>query len=192
MKLKSNIGITLAVVAFASGAHAASVIGSINFSSGPGGGVILQDSAGNVTTDLALAAGIKEWQLAEVETSSGSFISVADGESVVFSQPWVFDPSSPMNPLWSIEGFGDFTFNLFSTTIELRNSNFLLISGTGIITSSNFDATPATWFFSTQSGATDGKFSWSSTTQAVPETGVPALLGAALLAGCFLRRRNPP
>jgi hypothetical protein len=190
MKLKTKIGITLAIISLASGVQAASVIGSINFSSGPGGGVILQDSAGNVTTNLALAFGIKEWQLPKVEVSSGSFMSVPNGESVVFSQPWVFDPSTPMTPLWSIPGFGDFTFSLASSTIEFRDSNFLLISGSGTITGSNFEATPATWTFSTQGVATEGKFSWSSTTQAVPESGVSALLATAMLGLCLLRRRN--
>lgn len=181
----------LAVVAFGSGAQAASVIGSINFSSGPGGGVILQDSAGNAITDLNAAVGIKEWQLPQVEASSGSFISVPDGQSVAFAPVWIFDPSTPLTPLWTIAGFGDFTFNLSSTTIELRNSDFLLISGTGTITSTDFDATPATWYFSTQSDSAEGKFSWSSSTQAVPESGTPALLGAAMLGVCLLRRRIP-
>jgi len=191
MKFKSKIGTALAVVTLATGAQAASIIGSINFSSGPGGGVILQDSAGNVTMDFALAAGIKEWQLPKVEVSSGSFESVPDGASVVFTQPWIFDPSTPAAPLWSIAGFGDFAFTLSSATVK-RYSNFLLISGTGTITGSNFDPTPATWTFTTQGVATNGKFSASSTTQAVPETGAPALLGAALLWACLLRRRNFP
>jgi len=192
MKLKSKIGTAIAVVALATGAQAASIIGSINFSSGPGGGVILQDSAGNVTMDFALAAGIKEWQSPEVEVSSGSFASVPDGESVGFTQPWIFDPSTAAAPLWSIAGFGDFAFILSTATIGFRDSNFLLISGTGTLTGNNFDPTPATWTFTTQGVATDGKFSWSSTTEAVPETGAPALLGTALLWGCLLRRRNFP
>jgi len=196
MKLKSNIGSVLATVALAtfalgSEAQAASVIGVINFSSALNGGVILQDSAGNVTTDLALARGVKEWLVPKVDTSSDSFISVPDGQSVSFSpQPWVFNPSTPMNPLWTIAGFGDFTFNLSSTTFTLQDSNVLLISGTGTISGTNFEATPANWFFSTQGPATDGKYSWSSATEVVPETGTTALLSAALLGVCFLRRRD--
>lgn len=189
MKLKSKIGFAFATVALASGAQAASVIGSINFSSGSGGGVILQDSAGNATTDLAAATGVKEWLVPEVDTRSGSFLSVPTGQSVSISQPWVFNPSTPMTPLWNIVGFGNFTFNLSSTTIALQNSSTLLISATGTITGTGFDTTPATWFFTTQGPATEGKFSWSSSTTAVPEAGTSALLGAALLGVCVLRRR---
>lgn len=190
MKLNSKISPILAAIALGSGAEAASVIGVINFSSGPGGGVILQDSAGNATTDLTAATGVKEWLLPEVDATSGSFISVPDGQSVSMSQPWVFAPSTPMTPLWTIAGFGDFTFNVSSTTITLQDNIFLQISATGTLTGTNFDATPATWLFTTQGGPSDGKFSWSSETAAVPETSSPALLGAALLGACFMRRRK--
>lgn len=190
MKPNSKIPPILAAIALGSVAQAASVVGVINFSSGPGGGVILQDSAGNATTDLAAATGVKEWLLPEVDATSGSFISVPDGQSVSFSQPWIFDPSTPTTPLWTIVGFGDFTFNLSSTTIVVRNSGLLIISATATLTGANFDATPATWLFSTSGGPSEGKFSWSSETAAVPEASSSALLGAALLGLCFLRCRN--
>ena len=187
MKLISKIWSAFTVVALGSGAQAASIIGVINFSSGDGGGVVLQDSAGNVTTDLAAATGVKEWLVPEVDSKSGSFLSVPEGQSVSFSQPWVFNPSTPMTPLWS---FGDFTFNLSSIDFRLQNSSTLSIKASGTFTSTTpgLDPTPADWFFTTQSPATDGKFSWSAS--AVPETGTSALLGAALLGVCFLRRRK--
>lgn len=190
MKLSSKISLLLVAFAFGSVAQAASVIGLINFTSGPGGGIILQDSAGNSTTDLTAAVGVKEWLSPEVDATSDSFTSVPDGQSVLFSQPWIFDPSTPINPLWTITGSGDFTFTIASTMIELRTSQVLLISATGTLTGTNFDATPATWLFATQGGPSEGKFSWSSETAAVPEPGSPALIGAALLGACFLRRKN--
>ena len=189
MKLTSKIGSAFAAVALGSSAHSATIIGSINFSSGANGGIILQDSAGNITTNPAMAVGVQSWLFPKVDTRSGSFISVPNGQSVAFSQPWIFTPSTPMSPLWTIVGFGDFTFNLASSTIARQDNDFLLIEGTGTLTGTDFEPTPGKWFFSTQGVATESKFSWSSSTTAVPEGGTAALLGAAMLTVCFLRRR---
>lgn len=174
----------------ASGAHAASITGVINFSSAPGGGVRLQNSGGILTNNILQAAGIQEWLLPQVDLRSGSFVTVTQGASVSMPNAWIFNPSTPLSPLWSIPGPDNFAFYLSSATIELQSA-FLLISGTGILTGTGYDPTPATWFFSTQGVATRGKYSWSSSITAVPEAGTPALIGAALLGACFLRRRNP-
>lgn len=190
MNQTSIIGFAIAAMTLGCAAQAATIIGSISFSSGPNGGVVLQDSGAIVTTNVLNAAGIQSWLFPQVDLRSDSFVSVSSGQAVSFPQAWVFNPSTPSNPLWTIEGPDNFAFNLFDATIVLQNE-FLLIAGTGTLTGTGFTATPATWFFSTRGTATDGKFGWSSTTTAVPELGVPALLGAALLGGCFLRRRNP-
>ena len=189
MKLTSTILSAFAAVALGSTAHAASIIGSINFSSGGNGGIILQDSVGNVTVNPLLAVGVQSWLFPKVDTRSGSFISVPNGQSVTFSQPWIFNPSSPMTPLWTIVGFGNFTFNLASSVTKLQDNDFLLIEGTGTLTGDNFDDTPGIWFFTTQGPATESKFSWSSSTTAVPEGSTAALLAGAMLTVCFLRRR---
>ena len=178
----------VALFAFPSAAHAALINGSINFSSGAGGGIVLQDSAGNVTTNLAAATGIKSWVFAEVEEGSGSFDSVPDGAAVTFSQPWVFGPSTPTTPLWSIVGPDNFTFNLTNSTIAFQNGSFLAIKATGTLTGTSYNATPGIWLFTTQGVAADGKFSWSSSTVAVPDSGTTlALLGGSLLGLCGLR-----
>jgi hypothetical protein len=191
--MKTTFGVATVVATFALSlaSQAASVIGAVNFSaSGENGGVVLQDSLGIATTNLGLAAGIQSWQSPKVDSSSGSFTMVPNGQVVSFSQPWVFEPSTPMAPLWTIVGFGDFTFTLSSSTVVFRNSKFLLVAGDGVLTGTNFDPTPGTWFFSTQGVAAEGKFSWSSATDAVPETGTPMILSAAVLCVCFLRRRG--
>lgn len=190
MNQTSIVTTALAAIALGSAAQAASFIGAINFSSGPGGGVILQNAGGVATTNILDATGIQSWLLPQVDVRSGSFISVTEGTSVTMSQPWIFTPSTPLSPLWTIAGPDNFAFHLSSATVELQSA-FLLISGTGTLTGTGFDDTPATWFFSTQGIATDGKFSWSSSTTAIPEVGTPALLGAALLGACLLRRRTP-
>lgn len=180
-----------ALLALTSATHAAFISGSINFSSGAGGGIILQDSAGNITTNLAAATGIQSWLLAEVEEGSGSFDTVPDGTSVLFSQPWVFNPSTSMTPLWTIAGPENFAFNLSSSTTVFQNGSFLAISGTGTFTGANYDATPGTWAFTTQGSGAQGKFSWSSSSVAasVPDGGTTvALLGGSLLGLCGLRR----
>ncbi len=190
--MKPTLGIRIALTTFglSLASQAAFVNGVINFTSGDNGGIILRDLNGNVTTNPALATGVQSWLVPEVDTRSGSFITVPEGQAVSFPQTWIFDPSTPTTPLWTIPGFGNFTFTLSSSAIVLRDSDFLIISGTGTLTNSNFDSTPASWYFTTQGPASDGKFSWSSTTTAIPEIGAPVLLSGALLWICFLRRRD--
>jgi hypothetical protein len=190
MTRTSIVATAVVAIALGSAARAASITGVINFSSDAGGGVVVRNAAGMVTTELLEAAGIQAWLLPQVDTRSGSFISVTEGQSVSMPLPWIFTPSTPLSPLWSIAGPDNFAFHLASATVQLQSA-FLLISGTGTLTGTGFDNTPATWFFSTQGVATDGKFSWSSTTTAIPELGTPALLGMTLLGACLIRRRNP-
>ena len=180
------------LLAFTSAAQADFITGSINFSSGAGGGIVLQDSAGNVTTNIGAATGIQSWLFPEVEEGSGSFDSVLDGTAVTFAQPWVFNPSTPKSPLWTIAGPESFSFNLASATIAFQNGSFLAIKGTGTLTGVGFDATPGTWFFTTQGVAAQSKFSWSSSavSVAVFDGGTTlGLLGASLLGICGLRRK---
>jgi hypothetical protein len=185
MKLTSPPAMCLiALIALTSAMQAGYITGSINFSSSPDGGIILQDSGENVTTNLAAAAGIKEWSLTEVEEGSGSFDTVVNGTAVSFLQPWLFDPLASTTPLWKIAGPEEFTFNLTSSATVYQSPYFLAIRGTGMLTGNGFEDTPATWWFTTQGVAAENKFSWSSSTVAV---GVPdggstiILLGGSLL-----------
>jgi hypothetical protein len=185
----------IALLALTSATQADFISGSINFSSAAGGGIIPQDSAEILTTNLAAAAGIKSWTLAEVDEGSGSFDTVVDGTSVFFPQPWTFDPFSPMTPLWTIAGPEGFTFNLISSTTVYQSRHFLAIRGTGILTANGFKDTPATWWFTTQGVAAENKFSWSSSTvaAAVPDGGTTLiLLGGSLLGLLGLRRLAAP
>lgn len=180
----------IALMAQTSATQADLISGSINFSSAPGGGIILQDSAGNVTTNLAAAAGIKDWTLAEVEEGSGAFDPVVDGASVVFLQPWIFGSPASSIPLWKIAGPEDFTFNLTSSTTVYQSSHFLAIRGTGTLTANGFEDTPATWWFTTQGVAAENKFSWSSGTVAVPDFGSTIFfLGGSLVGLLGIRRQ---
>ena len=182
----------IALMSLTSATQAGFIKGSINFSSSPDGGIILQDSGENVTTNLAAAAGIKSWTLAEVEVGSGSFDTVVDGTSVFFPQPWIFNPSTVMTPLWTIGGPEGFTFDLTSSSTVFQSKHFLAIGGTGMLKANGFEDTPATWRFTTQGVAAENKFSWSSSivAHAVPDGGTSVLLlGGSLLALHGLRRQ---
>jgi hypothetical protein len=180
-----------AILAMTSASHAGMISGSINFSSSADGGVIFQDSDGNTTTNLSTAKGIQSWVFPEVEVGSGSFDVVPDGTSVLFSEQWAFNPTTSKTPLWTIAGPGNFAFHLSSADIAFQNDFFLAIRATGTLTGTNHDPTPATWLFTTQGVATQGKFSWSSSVVAkpVPDGGTTvALLGGSLLGLFGLRR----
>lgn len=181
----------IALLAITSATRAEFISGSINFSSAPGGGIVFQDSAGNVTTNLAAATGIRSWSLAEVEEGSGSFNAVTNGSAVTFSQPWVFNPSTATFPLWTIAGPENFTFNLTSTTVAFQNSFCLAIIGTGTLTGNGFNDTPAKWMFTTQGVAVDHRFNWSACTHAVPDGSMTlALLSGSLLGLYGLRSKS--
>lgn len=192
MKLTPKISAFVATLVCTSAAQAVFISGSINFSSGAGGGIVFQDSLGNVTTNIGAATGIKSWLLSEVEEGSGSFDVVPDGSAVSFAQPWIFNPSTSATPLWTIAGPENFSFNLTSSNIAFQNGSFLAIAGTGTLTGTGFDPTPGTWNFTTQGVAADSKFSWSSSTvaAAVPDGGTSiVLLGGSLLGLYGLRRK---
>lgn len=114
--------------------------------------------------------------------NTGVFGSIPIGTAVMMST-YTFKPSTPTPALWSVDGF---TFDLQTSTIVLQTKNFLAISGTGTISGNGFDATPATWAFTTQNASGDSHriFTFSANTEAkgVPDGGMTvALLGASLL-----------
>jgi len=123
--------------------------------------------------------------------NTGDFASFAVGTPVVMAS-YTFDPSTITNGLWSVNGF---TFNLLTSTVVSRSSEFLSVSGTGIITGpAGFDATPGVWAFSTQNagGHPHDTFSFSANTVggAVPDGGMTlALLGAGLMGLAAFRAK---
>ena len=135
--------------------------------------------------------GVKTWSLAKANSASGSFMTIPSGQSVAFnSSAWVFDPSTPIAPLWSIAGPDNFSFTLTSSMVAVHTSTFLAVSGTGFLSGSGKTDTPATWFFTTHTQPINGQYVWSSSTVAIPETGTATLLCAALCGLCLVRRRK--
>ncbi len=129
---------------------------------------------------------------AAITNATGSFATTITPGVTFASFPniYIFNPSSPVTPLWTAGGF---TFNLTSSTIVTQNSASLMITGVGILTGpAGFDPTPGIWSFTTQSsgGAPSASFSFSADAAAVPDGGsTVALLGVALLGVVGLRRK---
>jgi VPDSG-CTERM motif len=119
----------------------------------------------------------------------GTFVNA--GDLAHFATPWTFGLVSggPQAALWSVGGF---TFNLLSSTVDMRTAVDLIIHGTGTITGNGFDATPGTWDFhiTNAGGQNHQSFSFAASTSGVPDGGSAiALLGIAL-AGIEVVRKK--
>jgi hypothetical protein len=193
MKLSKT---TLAVLAtgllscalFSQQAQATAIQGNINFA-----GAVQFD-----TNSLATAARVGTWfdsngnaGFSSVQAGgTGDFAGIPAGTQATMAQPWIFNTPTP--GLW---GCGGLTFDLLSSTIVTQNANFLIITGTGIVSGNGFDPTSMEWSFTIQSarGKTRTIFSFSANSVAVPDGGsAVALLGLALTGIEVLRRKLKP
>lgn len=160
-------------------AHAAAIEGAITFAGG----------AAFDTNSLATATRVNAFNNVVCVSDDGDYASFVNSSSVVtMTTPWIFTPSTLTPGFWSVGGF---TFDLDSSTVVLQNSSFLLIEGSGTVTGNGFDATAGIFRFSTQApGTKKGIFSFSASSEGVPDRGATvALLGITLLALEVLRRR---
>lgn len=165
---------------FCQQAQATPITGELTF-----GGIVEFDSH-----NLSLAKQVSTWNLAIVTSDSGDFSSIPVLSSVTIA-PWIFNPSTPTIPLWSVGGF---SFDLTSSTIVTQTNFFLNVTGVGTLRGPGFDPTPGTWSFtvSNAKGETHDAFGFQSDTAAglVPDGGTTAaLLGLALAGIEVLRRR---
>jgi hypothetical protein len=169
----------LGSVLAATQAQAAMINGAITF-------------AGGVTLDkkLALATKVTSFSNVKVQRLDGDFTGfVAVLDPTTMAATWKFNPSTPTPGLWSVGGF---TFDLSSSSVDLQNSKFLLISGVGTVTGNGFDATPGSWSFSTQGPKAGGIFSFSGSSQAPDGGTTVALFGIALAGVEIVRRKLAP
>lgn len=168
------------------------IVGSIDF-----GGAVTFD-----TTSLATATEVMNWNSSYVLQGSGAFSSIAAGTHSVMAAPWIFNLGTPSTPspgpatsaLWSVGGF---TFDLTSSSVvPTQTTNFLHVTGTGTVTSTNssFAATPGLWSFtvSDSNGQDQTTFGFQANSTAVPEPGMLSLLtlGAVAIGGIALSRRK--
>ncbi|MBA3833760.1 MAG: hypothetical protein H0X34_18075 [Chthoniobacterales bacterium] len=161
-------------------AQAAMVNGVVTFA----GGAIFD------TMDLATATQVTAFTDVTVQSRDGDFASFVNvGDAVTMATTYTFVPSTPTPGLWSVGGF---TFDLANSVVELQNSNFLLITGSGTISGNGFDATPGMWSFTSQSPAAGGIFSFSAVTSGtgVPEGGATVALLGLGFCGIELARRK--
>lgn len=170
-----------AVVAstFVPQAQAAPIQGGITFS----GGAVYD------TMSLATATRVDSFLNVTVESRDGDFSSVAVGDSVTMSTPWIFSPSTPIVGLWTVGGF---TYDLTSATVVFQSADFLAVTGTGTISGNGFDPTAGVWNFTSQTPSANGVFSFSAgvAAQGVPDGGTTvALLGLGLAGLELIRRR---
>lgn len=158
------------------------------------------DTSGAQTTDASTAIAINFDRFGAnqfvVSAGDGDFASLTTGQ-VGDITDFQFDnygtpiagyalANSPIANFWEIAGF---SFELNNIVRETGGdpAKDLLLSGTGVISSSGFKDTAASWSFSGDTSG-NGLFGWSATSS-VPEPGMLALLSLGLL-GIGLRKKT--
>jgi hypothetical protein len=147
------------------------------------------------TESLANATSVIEWNRVLVTANGVTPGSILDmtinpGMPVTMSAPWTFGSGKAV--LWQVGGF---SYNLASSTIVYQDADFLTVTGLGVITGNGYDATQATWRFSTQGPGDSKNFSFSASAASlannVPDAGSSAiLLGIGLTGLMFFRRKS--
>jgi hypothetical protein len=163
-------------------AQAIPITGAITFAGGVELNSVSVNTASAVTTWLD-----ESFAMPTVQSASGSFAGL-DGATATFAFPWTFN-SGPIAAFWTVGGF---TFNLLgSSIISQIGDGFLLVSGTGTITGPGYATTTGvTWLFSVQDDPSNGVFSFSGGSEAIPDGGATvALLGLALAGIEGIRRK---
>src|ERR1700693_5037779 len=113
----SAIAIGLSSTAFIPQAGPAEINGNIDF----GVGTVTYD-----TTSLATATQVSTWTNAHVTAATGSFAAFqvttpgTPGDAVTLAMPWIFNPSTATNTLWTVDGF---CFALALSTINTHKFN---------------------------------------------------------------------
>lgn len=130
---------------------------------------IFTTTGGSGPGDLAGATGI-DFGTAFVLQSTGDFASngVMPLLSPVTMNDFTFDPfTGPVDPLWSV---GAFQFSLSSLNTIEQGESYLVLAGSGTVTSSiaGLDATSFDWSFSGDKSGGNLKV-FSSTATALPE-----------------------
>ncbi|MBT8131925.1 MAG: PEP-CTERM sorting domain-containing protein [Gammaproteobacteria bacterium] len=185
MKATIIKGLATAILLLPFAANAVPIDGSI----GLGGDMDLTCSGGGTCT-VNNADGIAFIGNGNVNSVSGDFATtILVGDDALMND-FGFDPLDLNNPLWAVGGFSFAITAIDSINrIDTSGADFLLLSGSGLISAAGFDDTLGTWTFSADSA--DGiDFAWSSTAapSPAPEPGILMLLGMGLIGSIGARR----
>jgi len=163
------------IFAIAGVANAMPITGSIGFGGGyTHDGTNLSDATSITITDAIVQGAV-----------TGSFAAegIAAGDTAAYSN-FVFNPiSTPIASIWSV---GSFSFDLTSMNVDFQSTTTLVLTGSGIINSTNpnLDTAYGDWSFTANQA--NQNFTWSSSS--APEPAVALLLGAGLIGFGFARK----
>jgi hypothetical protein len=109
--------------------------------------------------------------------AQGNYASIPIYAPVTFS-PFSFNPPDSNFPLWTINvGSTKYDFQATTVQVQLQNSSFLNIQGTGIASITGFTDTPGTWTITdTGGGAAMFTFGASTSVAGVPEPSAFAMM----------------
>ncbi len=183
---------TVALTAFAAGAHAAPITGAFNMS----GDFVKPMGA----TTLGAATGIDfspEGDGGEMEvdfvTPRSVLSSVLAKDMVGAIKDLVFTPFSTVDDFYTISTVaGILSFDLLQIAVTQQNDTFLTLAGTGVMSLDGYEDTAGTWNLSVQSAGAGSfvTFGWSASSAAVPEPGTLAMFGMGLAGLALARRRR--
>ncbi len=184
------------VMALPLSAMAAPITGEIGLS----GNVLPYCSGGGACDFSAGSADGLDFGSNGFGTDGGTLVTFATGDfgaggELVFGDTgtitdFIFAPfGGAVTPLWSIAGNNyTWSFDLQSVNILFQDADFIDLTGTGILHSTDpgLDSTMGFWSFSAD--AAGSIFSWSSTNVPVAEPGILLVLGAGLFGLAAARR----
>ena len=186
MKVTPSIVGALLLIALNT-ASAVPISGSIGFT----GSYSIWDTDGaSYVSDFTIGDEIQfELDAVATGTITGSFAAegITAGDSAAHSD-LTYNPTGPINGLWSI---GSFTFDLTSMNVDAIGTNFLVLSGNGLFSStdSGLDDTLGEWQFSANTAGVN--FTWSSSSVAVvPVPPAVWLFGSGLMGIIGAARRK--
>jgi hypothetical protein len=167
IKWASQCGI-MAIMTGITGAQAAPISGSLYM-----GGEATMNSGMSIE-----ATQVTSWPLVYVVAGNGAFASISAFTLVTMSStPWTFAPAPgvPLNDLWNVDGF---TFDFVSDTVY-QSGNFLIIEGTGTISSSNpaYSTTAFTWNLAAEYTGSVVNFIFSASAGSTGGSSAPDVVG---------------
>ena len=175
--------ILVAAVAACTQANAAFISGSIAFS-GTYDTLPVSDDLANADALTFSAVSVSNNQ------QFGDYSSVPNGTAATFSNI-TFNPIT-LGQLWTFTvGPDTYSFTLDSISVDLQNSQTLVLTGTGTASITGFDDTAGTWSITANSDGQSLSFSsGAAVSPRVPDGGTSiALLGLSLLGIAGIRRK---